>query len=107
MYCVLLTDYRITNLNETYHRESKEIDFSWSPLNVTDCPSVFYIINATEECGNCPRNVSINVATCTGAKEGKTCTLSVHAVFCYDQTKDNITTVLIVGSGSEGKIYIL
>ena len=69
------------------------LSFTWDPLFIADCPSLHYMIKATEGCGSCPMSVSDNTATCSNVRRGKMCTLSVFVNLCSDQIRSDVNTV--------------
>ena len=95
----------ITNLSRIGDGSSKDLTFSWNPLNATDCPTVVYIINATLGCGSCPKHVSANNATCTGVRNGETCTFSVYATICGNKVMSEVMKFMTELPGEESVHY--
>ena len=98
--CVFFSDISITSLR-LIGSQLGELTFSWDlvTVNITDCPSIVYVINTTSGCGVCPQNVSTNTVTCRDLRGGSNCTFSVYADLCFDMTR--IATIAVTtGLGS-------
>ena len=56
--------------------------FMWDPVTVTNCPSIKYITDASEGCGNCPSSTSDTRVKCINVREDELCTFSVLTNIC-------------------------
>ena len=64
------------------YSHTRELNFFWDPVSVANCPSVEYIIDASEGCGECPLSTFENMVKCINFKEQKLCTFSVLTEVC-------------------------